>query len=281
MLEILTVRSVDRRSRIEFDLRTLTMSTQYDDLGAKYEVIKSTPHNIVCFNTTRRVLGDVSGLRVLDLACGTGYYSTYFLDWGAKSVVGIDLSAEMVREANAALAQAPQRKSHLKYYVGDVSQPDLLRSLNLSDEKFDLVHGAWLLNYASTASELTAMWHTIAAALEPGGRFVGLGPNVADANFGFDAPWGEEKYGVTFMPIKKVEHGYKAHIKAFTATPVEFENYILNEKGFYEKCAKEGGMRDLRFEPVVPETEDISKYEDGFWDEYSKRPRAAICIATR
>lgn len=41
----------------------------------------------------------VSGKRVLDVACGEGYGSKLLKDWGAKEVVGVDISGEAIAKA--------------------------------------------------------------------------------------------------------------------------------------------------------------------------------------
>ena len=257
------------------------MSTQYDNLGTTYEIIKTTPNDFASLDTTRCMLRDVTGLHVLDLACGTGYYSNLLLDWGAASVVGIDISSEMIRAANTALAQRPDRADRLEYYVGDISKPDILQSLNLTNRTFDLVHAGWLLNYASTPDELTVMWRNIASALRPGDRFVGLIPNINCPNFDFGAGFDEEKYGVVCEAVGKVQGGFKTRLRTITDPVVEFENYFLNEKGLYEKCAVEAGMENVTFEPTAPAEKRVADDPEGFWDDYIKRPLAMVCTATR
>lgn len=42
----------------------------------------------------------VAGKRVLDIACGEGYGSKLLKDWGASSVVGVDISEEALKVAN-------------------------------------------------------------------------------------------------------------------------------------------------------------------------------------
>jgi len=44
-------------------------------------------------------LGDVKGLRVLDLACGNGHYTRQIYERGAKEVAGVDVSSEMIKLA--------------------------------------------------------------------------------------------------------------------------------------------------------------------------------------
>ncbi|MCJ1352843.1 MAG: hypothetical protein MMC33_002827 [Icmadophila ericetorum] len=264
------------------------MSTQYDRIAHQYELINNLPHLKVCVSTTRRTLGNVTGLQILDLACGTGYHSNLLLDWGAASVTGIDISPGMIEAAKAKLTKGPYGSDRLKYHVGDATDPNLLRNAGLSDKKFDLVHGAWLLNYAASDSSLTAMWRNIASALKPGGRFVGLVPNILDAEFGFEKPFQVEKYGAIYEAIGKVEGGWKVRVIGLTDPEprVEFECLILNAKdgegrSLYERCAAEAGMREVKFVSVGPGEEELGEYEEGFWEEYVRRPYALVCIAVR
>ena len=45
------------------------------------------------------MLPDLKGKRILDLGCGNGGMSKYFIEKGAKSVLAIDLSSNMINEA--------------------------------------------------------------------------------------------------------------------------------------------------------------------------------------
>lgn len=47
----------------------------------------------------------VAGKRVLDVACGEGYGSKLLKDWGATSVVGVDISAEALQIANSSFSE--------------------------------------------------------------------------------------------------------------------------------------------------------------------------------
>lgn len=48
----------------------------------------------------RALFPDLAGKSVLDLGCGYGWHCKYAAERGAKSVLGIDLSEKMIREAN-------------------------------------------------------------------------------------------------------------------------------------------------------------------------------------
>lgn len=51
------------------------------------------------WHVLKQMLPDFTGKRVLDLGCGFGWHCEYAVEHGAKSVVGIDLSENMLEEA--------------------------------------------------------------------------------------------------------------------------------------------------------------------------------------
>ncbi len=57
----------------------------------------------------REMLPDFQGKRVLDLGCGFGWHCRYAVEQGAKSVVGVDLSAKMLREAREKTSNSKRR----------------------------------------------------------------------------------------------------------------------------------------------------------------------------
>lgn len=251
------------------------MSSQYDSIGTRYNNIKALPVASIELHSVRSALGDISGLRCLDLACGVGYYSQKLVGWGAAHVVGVDISAEMVKGAQ----EACKGDSRLEFFVGDCADPRQWalssREQQIREEKgFDLVLGAWLLNYASSEAELLSMWRNIHCNLKPGGRFVGITPNMSlDMSEPLD-----DRYGITARGIQKVEHGWKVRLTVYTAPKIEFETYHLND-GVYETTAAAAGMEHLEWENIL--LPDGEKKDSGYWDEFVRRPHAGICTAVR
>jgi len=104
------------------------------------------------------LVGDVRGLRVLDLGCGSARYGRDLLARGAVRYVGIDGSSRM-----AALARAS-----LHGTAGEVIEADLA-ALDVEQDGFDLVISRLALHYVEDLrSTLTAA----AGALVPGGRIL-------------------------------------------------------------------------------------------------------------
>ena len=78
------------------------MSAQYDAIGTRY----ISMHNLPAIHPERpsaiAALGDISGKRALDLACGTGCYCRLLIELGAASVVVVDISPIMLEGAREA-----------------------------------------------------------------------------------------------------------------------------------------------------------------------------------
>ena len=139
------------------------MTTDYDPIAEQYKRSKQQPWRtyIEAF-TLMNLIGDPSGKKVIDIACGEGFYTRLLRQRGAEKVTGVDLSERMVELAKA---QEAVQQLGIDYVVGDG------RDLELG-AKYDLAVAAYLLNYARDRGELGDMCKGIARCLRPGGRFV-------------------------------------------------------------------------------------------------------------
>ncbi len=106
------------------------------------------------------VVGDVRGLRVLDLACGNGYLSRRFARAGA-AVVGVDASAPIIERAKAREAKDPLG---IRYLAADATQ-----RLPLASRTFDLVASNMALMDMEDAEGAI---QEVARVLKPRGRFI-------------------------------------------------------------------------------------------------------------
>jgi ubiquinone/menaquinone biosynthesis C-methylase UbiE len=105
----------------------------------------------------RRMVPDLAGATVLDLACGQGYATRALLDAGARTVIGIDSSPEMIELARARTAPAPS----VSYRVDDGQH---LRSC--ADRFFD---GATCQLGLMDIPDLTSALAAVRRVLKPGG----------------------------------------------------------------------------------------------------------------
>src|SRR4029450_10204205 len=81
---------------------------QYDHIGSKYDEYSQTATlRRAEVYTVLRMTGALSGQRVLDMACGLGFFPRLLKHHGAAQVLGIDISPEMVRLGRAQERTAP------------------------------------------------------------------------------------------------------------------------------------------------------------------------------
>jgi SAM-dependent methyltransferase len=113
--------------------------------------------------------GDVTGLDVLDLGCGEGYCSRELASRGARSVTGVELSAEMV---DLACSQEAELRQGILYRQGDVT------SLADAAASYDLAVGVFVYNNLDLEAT-RASFREVRRVLRPGGRFVFAVPHPA------------------------------------------------------------------------------------------------------
>jgi SAM-dependent methyltransferase len=167
MYEQIEVASLERRCTMP----------EYDEFAETYQRWSGmeTPYSIVEAYTFLQVLGSVQGLNVLDLAAGEGRTSRMLIELGATSVVGADVSSEMVRRASE--QNMPQHKAQEGEPIKPLQNLSFIE-LDAADDKFqldapvDVVTAMYLFHYAANEAELGKMANLIARNLKPGGRLV-------------------------------------------------------------------------------------------------------------
>lgn len=94
---------------------------------------------------------------ILDLGCGDGRYAEKFLEMGARSARGIDISPAMIELAKS-------RSTSADFVVGDC------RELPYDNESFDFIFSNFVLQHCQ---DLTAVFAEISRTLKQGGSFIG------------------------------------------------------------------------------------------------------------
>ncbi|HEY4169513.1 MAG TPA: class I SAM-dependent methyltransferase, partial [Reyranella sp.] len=108
--------------------------------------------------TLKSMLPDVTGKRVVDLGCGFGWFCRWAREAGAASVLGLDVSANMLARARETTADAA-----ITYRQAD------LETVELPAASVDLAYSSLTLHYLVN---LGALFATVHRALAPGGSFV-------------------------------------------------------------------------------------------------------------
>ncbi|VVD86988.1 SAM-dependent methyltransferase [Pandoraea iniqua] len=106
----------------------------------------------------RAMLPDLRGKRVVDLGCGFGWASRWMREQGAASVLGLDLSQNMIARARADTADPA-----IEYRIAD------LDTLDLPAAAFDVAYSALTFHYVRDFDRLVRQLHQ---SLAPGGHLV-------------------------------------------------------------------------------------------------------------
>src|SRR5699024_8626678 len=100
----------------------------------------------------------LEGKSVLDLGCGDGHFSKYCIENGAKNVIGVDISNNMIERA---------KKLNQSDNVEFMCLP--MEDLALTTETFDLVISSLSIHYVE---DYSAMIHKIHSLLKNNGEFI-------------------------------------------------------------------------------------------------------------
>lgn len=232
------------------------MSTDYDKIASQYRESKTLPfREYIEWFSYRKMLGDVAGKSILDLACGEGFYSRRLKQAGARKVVGADISASMIE-----LAEAREKKEQLgiTYLVGD--------ALSMGEiGRFDLVVASYLLNYAQTEPQLLRMCQTIAANLKEGGRFVSINNNPDQPPETFENC---RKYGFTKRLAGPLEEGAAIIYEFFReGQKFKIDNYFLKRQT-HERAFKQVGFKTISWIKISVSADGIQRFGRDYWQDF-------------
>ncbi|KOY54060.1 class I SAM-dependent methyltransferase [Streptomyces sp. XY332] len=237
---------------------------QYDEIGEAFEGFKSLP--MMRYGEVPSFLGlvgDVSGKSVLDLACGTGFYSREFKRRGAVDVYGVDISVEMI-----AAAQEIEQRDPLgvRYGVGDVAELPPL------DPRFDIALGVQCLNYAEDIATMERMCRNIHRSLVPGGEFFVLAQNP---DYRFDCP-SLEAYGFRCEPVGEIETGTRVRVTALLdPQPITIVSSAPRSE-VYEACLRAAGFSEIAWVPLEVSDAGIREFGKEFWADLLAYPPLAM-----
>lgn len=253
----------DMMSSISNNPEGATAQQQYDQIGEFYEGFKALPlARFAERDSVLRLVGNVEGMSVLDLACGTGFYTRLLRRQGAAHVLGVDISAEMVAAANASEQARPLG---VRYEVRDAA------ALPRYERPFDAATAVYLLNYAEDEAAMRRMCRGVADNLAPGARFAVL---TQEPGYRFDGP-SMEKYGFRYEWLADDEIGPSARITALLERPVEFVTHYPR-RAVYERCLRAEGFHDITWVPLTVSDEGTrwarEQGKPDFWHDFLANP---------
>ncbi|WP_444946392.1 class I SAM-dependent methyltransferase [Microbulbifer sp. VTAC004] len=153
-------------------------------------------------------LGDIAGQDILDFGCGEGYVSRMILENGARSIFGIDSSAEMISQAQAMAAE-------LELSTASYTAANAVTFDQFPQKSFDKAIAVFLFNYL-TIEEMTQVMTKVRSLLASTGTFVFTVPHPC-------LPFMREE-----TPPFYFEHGDKSYLDGINQT---FEGKIWRRDG--------------------------------------------------
>jgi len=139
-----------------------TVAGRYDEWHADHDDGPSRPE-AVWHVLAERHLGDLSGLRVLEIGCGRGEFTRLLAERGAV-VTGMDVSEYAVSRAAALVAEFPDADTR----TGDICDIDF------PDGTFDLVVSLETIEHSPSVPKAVS---ELVRVTRPGGRLIITSPN--------------------------------------------------------------------------------------------------------
>jgi len=241
---------------------------EYDKIAKEYAIIQGKrPGKVFIYDPSfLRVLGNVMGKDILDIGCGEGYYTRKIKNSGAKEVVGIDLSKEVISLAENEEKTNPRG---IHYFVYNISKMPKLG-------EFDIVSATLVIHYAKTKKELLLICKNVYKNLKYGGRLIAIN------NSPLDPLTTNRKYGSTVEGKIPLKEGDKLKVTLWLneKPSCSFFNYYWS-KETYEDCLKRAGFKLVNWHQMNVSKEGIKKFGKDFWKEWNKNRYLTIIEAIK
>ena len=189
--------------------------------------------------------GDVRGLDIVDLGCGEGYCTRELAARGAGSLVGIELSQEMV---DIAEIQEKELGQGIRYRQGDVT------ALEDAEASFDLAVGVFVYNYLDT-TQMLASFREVHRVLRPGGAFVFSVPHPAFSFIHQDRsrPFFFDVGQAGYFSGRNVQFQGEIYRRSGEALPVQMIHKTVSD--YFD------GLREAGFE-TLPQVRELAVREE-------------------
>jgi toxoflavin synthase len=215
-----------------------------------------------------KALGDVSGKHVLDVGCGDGVWSRLIKRSGAHRVVGVDISAEMIRLAREAEAVDPLG---IEYHVRAAQDLEPLG-------EFDAVVAVFVFLFADTKTQLARMCERIRANLVGGGQLVAIVTSFRELAF-FRSGRNYTKYGITFHLPAVLREGDSFRVEMHMETAFSFPS-VQWTLDTYSAMLRVNGFRDVVAAPLEPSPEAVGELGEDYWCDLVEHPIWFLLRAT-
>ena len=233
---------------------------QYDQIAEKYkEAEEAITKKYVVEPSFIKLAKTAKNKRVVDLACGSGYFTRKLEGIGASEIVGIDISR---KEIELAKAIEEKRKGKIKYFVGDVANFDFSKF-----EKFDVATAVFLLHYAESKEKLIKICKGIYNSIRAGGKLIVINSDPENSL------QSDKKYEVTATAKLPLREGDIRKVTYFLSGKeiCSFDTYFWSKKT-YDDALKKAGFHNIKWHQIIVSEEGIKKFGKPFWKDLLDNP---------
>jgi toxoflavin synthase len=226
------------------------VKAKYDAISNNYtELVKTDPVKKLHYQSALKLLGDVSGLKILDVGCGNGAFDRNLAHAGAI-VIGYDISAKQI---GSALKAEEAKRLGIKYTIADPAEFK-------TNQKFEKAVSILVLHYAINAEHLEKFFSSTSQVLKNKGQFVCIlsNPNFKRLN--------KKLYNRCFRKIgnsrMKVDF---LDSKQNISCSAEYSDFSTSD---YEKASLSCGFHKFKWASLKPTPESLMEMGEKYWESF-------------
>ena len=239
----------------------MAILNDYNKLSESYQQTTVKPDKqFSTLPTVLKITGNFENKVILDLGCGSGFFSNEFAHNGAKKVFGVDNSVEQINLAKK------NPLENTEYVLADIFKDNLPTA--------DIVLAPYVINYATDINHLVKLFQNIYTSLNKNGKLV----IVVDLPEGKDL----KKFGAIKNVLGEKVDGAKIEIQLFNN-----EEFICSLNAVYftpstlEKTLYSVGFTDVVWHKPTISDEGVKKFGNEFWKGYIESPELGYLSATK
>jgi SAM-dependent methyltransferase len=234
----------------------------YNVLATSYRKTDAKPDKLYSIlPTVLSLIGDCKNKTVVDIGCGSGFFTNALIEHGAKKVIGLDNSNTQLE-----IAKMNSPYSDIDYQYSDMFVDKLVRS--------DIMVAPFVANYARTIPILEHFFRQAHASLNENGKIVLV----------IDLPNGKnlQRFGAIKTMSKPFVNESGIKIKLFKD---EKETCILNAIYFSPETIafslRKAGFKNIEWHKPLISQEGMTVLGNDFWQGYLDDPELGYVSAEK
>lgn len=238
-------------------------TNDYTKLSPVYKKTDQKPDKLYShLPTVMKMVGNCLGKVVLDLGCGSGFYTTELAVAGASRVIGMDNA-----EAQLALAREHAMSEAIEYVHGDIFADSL--------PPCDVIAAPYVVNYAKSVEKLEALFKKFFDSLQEGGKAVLVIDLPSRSNL--------KRFGATKVLLGENEDGSRIRIDLYGKDGIHicplYCTYFKTET--VQSVLRKVGFRKIRWHDPIVSDEGVQAMGPKFWEGYTSNPQLGYVTAEK